>query len=108
MIRKEILLRIMMDYFVFRDVQRVRQIFWNDFSRACGGIPPAIDYTPPEFLTPEKVLYVRARLQLQEAELIARFLAPLDNEGLSFWEDEEKVLRLMTLGGFHLETNDER
>jgi len=98
----------MMDHFVVRDVQKVKLSFWNSFAMACGGTPPTIDYTVPEFLTPERVLQVRVKLLKQEAELIAKLLEPLNQEGISFWEDEIKVLDFMTSAGFVLETNDER
>ena len=104
----EILPKIMMDYFVVRDVQKVKQSFWNSFGRACQGIalPPAS--TIPDFLTPEKVLQVRAKLQIQEAKLIAKIFEPIDKEGRAFWQDETKVNHFMSSTGFHVETNDER
>ena len=98
----------MMDYFIIRDVQKARLNFLESFARACGGIPPTIDYVTPDFITPEKILEVRAKLLIQEAELIAKFLEPIDKEGRAFWEDEIKVMRFMTYVGFYLETNDER
>ncbi len=79
----------------------------NGIDMACRGILPDMELTIPEFLTPEKILQIRAKLIKKQAENMKKLFEPIDEEGRYFWEDQERVFSFISSGRVDLAINDE-
>ncbi len=97
----------MRDDFIVREVQQLLDKGSLVFERAWSELPHEFLSTIPEFLTPEKTLQVWAKLMKQQAENVQKIFEPIDEEGRSFWEDQERAVRFLSSARVDLAINDE-